>query len=607
MGGPPRDSPRWWQVPLTGERMNASVFIRAWRGSAVLVFAIGCTQPAERADLVIHNAHVYTLAWRDPDVEGRPAPGAPWDSAGGWHHDASAVAVRNGRVLYVGTDSGALALKGSATTVVDLKGAVLLPGMVDAHTHVAELGQSLERVNLVTAKTEAEAVERVVQRAATLPKGQWILGWGWDEGAWADRYPDKRLLSVRVPDHPVLLRGLHGFASWANEQALTEAKITASTPAPVGGEIRKGADGASNGLFMNRAVDLVSAAIPQPTAEQRDSQVVRALHVMADAGYTGVHEAGAPTDVMASLARLDAARALPIRVYALLDGRDSALVRTWIARGPKLGTDTSNLTVRAVKAYYDGALGSRGARMLADYSDRPGHRGVSGANYGFDHRIAADAMAAGFQIGIHAIGDEGNRASLDFIDSVMQAAPKARGLRHRVEHAQVVAPEDMPRFSRMGVIASMEPPHAVEDMPWAEERVGPVRIRGSYAWRTLRRQGAALAFSSDLPGSDWSLFYGLHAAIWRQDKQGMPAAGWYPEQRMKPEEAVRGYSSWAAYAAFDEASAGSIAIGKRADFTALSVDPFRAASGAELLAGVVRLTIVRGRVVPAATAVSPSP
>jgi predicted amidohydrolase YtcJ len=564
---------------------------------ASLVTVASCRPSEPRADLVIHSARVFTLAWPEPGLDGRPDAKAPFSTDGGWHADAAAVAVRDGHVMYVGTDSGALALKGSATKVVDLGGAVLLPGMVDAHTHVAELGTTLDRVNLTKAATEAEAVELVAQRAATTPKGEWILGWGWDEGAWADRYPDKTLLSKRVPDHPVLLRGLHGFAAWANEKALAEAKITATTAAPVGGEIRHGADGAPNGLFINRAVALVDAAVPAPNAVQRDSQVVRALRVMAAAGFTGVHEAGTPRDVVASLERLDAKGALPIRVYALLEGRDSALVREWAKRGPRLGSDTSNLVIRAVKAYYDGALGSRGARLLADYSDRPGHRGVSGANYGFDHAVASAAMAAGFQLGIHAIGDEGNRSSLDFIDSVTKAAAGARGLRHRIEHAQVVSPADIPRFGTLGVIASMQPPHAVEDMPWAEERLGKERVRGAYAWRTLRQNGARLAFSSDLPGSDWSLFYGWHSAMLRQDKQGTPAPGWYPEQRMSAEEAVRGYSTWAAYAGFDEQSAGTIAVGKRADFTAVSVSPFTMKDGAELLAGVVRVTVVRGRVV----------
>ena len=546
---------------------------------------------------MLHHARVYTLDWPEPDVNGRPAASAPWDSVSGWRPDASAIAIRGGRIIYVGNDSGALALAGTATQVVDLANAVLLPGMVDAHTHVAELGAARERINLTGIATEAEAVARVVERAANTPKGEWILGWGWDEGAWADRYPDKRLLSERVPEHPVLLRGLHGFAAWANEQALAGAGITAETASPVGGEIRYGADGAPSGLFLNRAVELVDRAVPAPSAPQRDSQLAHVLHAMAEAGFAGVHEAGTPRDVVESLLRLDAAGALPIRVYALLDGRDSTLLREWSERGPLLGKEGSNLVIRAVKAYYDGALGSRGAQLLGEYSDRPGTRGVSGAAYGFDQRSVAAVMVAGFQVGIHAIGDAGNRASLDFIDSVGRASPSARDLRHRIEHAQVVHPLDQPRFARLGVIASMQPPHAVEDMPWAGARLGPVRVRGAYAWRTLRQAGARLAFSSDLPGSDWNLFYGWHSAMFRRDKAGTPAAGWFPGERMTAEETVRGYSTWAAYAGFDEEDAGTIAVGKRADLTAVSLDPFRAKEGAEVLGGVVVVVIVGGKVV----------
>lgn len=568
----------------------------AGAAASVLLAVAGCNGAArEPADLVLHNAHAYTLAWGDPAGDGAPAAGAPFDSGRGWRHDATAVGVRDGRIVYVGSDSGALALRGERTRVIDLAGATLLPGFVDAHTHVAELGQALDRVNLTGIATEAEAVERMVERARTIPKGEWIVGVGWDEGAWANRYPDKRLLTARVPDHPVVMRGLHGFAAWGNALALEKAGITRDTRAPTGGEIRVDANGEPTGLFLNRAVPLLDDAIPAPTESQRDAQVMRALHVMADAGYTGVHEAGVPPDVLASLERLDAADSLPLRVYVMLSGRDSALVRRWIARGPYT-SPSGMLVVRAVKAYYDGALGSRGAQLLEDYSDRPGHRGVSGSSYGFDRRVVGDAMAAGFQVGIHAIGDAGNRATLDFIDSVTAAAPTARGLRHRVEHAQVVSPADLPRFASGGIIASMEPPHAVEDKGWAEARLGAARITGAYAWRTLRRSGARLAFSSDLPGSGWSIAYGLHSAITRQDTLGRPPGGWYPEQRMTPEEAVRGYTAWAAYAGFDEEQAGTIAVGTRADFTVLSVDPFRLAAPADLLRNAVQLTVSRGRV-----------
>ncbi len=563
----------------------------------VAAFVAGCSSGSESApaaDLILHHGHVYTLTWPEPSTEGLPSDKAPYDSLTGWHYDATAVVVRDGRIVYVGADSGALARRGPETRVIDLAGHVMLPGLVDAHTHVAELGQSLERVNLTGVATEAEAVERIVQRAAETPKGEWILGYGWDEGAWANRYPDKRLLSARVPDHPVILRSLHGFAAWANQRALTLAGITRETASPAGGEIRTDARGEPTGLVLNRAVPLLDDAVPIPAAAQRDAQLLRALHVMAAAGYTGVHEAGVAPDVMDSFERLAERDSLPLRVYAMLSARDSALIRRWIVRGPFTSAN-GMLTVRAVKAYFDGALGSRGAQLLADYADRPGHRGVSGGAYGFDQRLVADAMSVGFQVGIHAIGDAGNRATLDFIDSVTAASPKARGLRHRVEHAQIISVADIARFATLGVIASVQPPHAVEDKGWAQTRVGADRMAGAYAWRTLRRAGAALVFSSDLPGSDWSPFYGLHSAITREDTSGAPSGGWYPAQRMTPEEAVRGYTVWSAHAAFDEHDAGTITVGKRADLTVLNIDPFRA-QGPALLRGEVVTTLSRGRV-----------
>ena len=264
------------------------------------------------------------------------------------------------------------------------------------------------------------------------------------------------------------------------------------------------------------------------------------------------------------------------------------------------------LTTRSVKAFYDGALGSRGARLLEDYSDRPGHRGVSGTQYGFDQSLMAEMMKAGFQAAIHAIGDAGNRETLDFIESVEKAQPESRALRHRIEHAQVLHPADVPRFARLGVIASMEPPHCVEDKAWAEARLGPQRVKGAYAWRTLRRAGARLAFNSDLTGSDHDIFYGLHAAITRRDKKLEPAGGWHPEERMTPEEAVRGYTAWNAYAAGWEKESGVIAPGRWADLTVMDVDPLvvGATDPGRLLRGSILATIVAGKVAYAADALS---
>ena len=435
-------------------------------------------------------------------------------------------------------------------------------------------------------------------RAKSTPKGEWIFGAGWDEGAWANRYPDKQRLSTAVPDHPVVLRSLHGFAVWANQAALDAGKITKASLVPTGGEMRLGSDGRPNGLFLNRAATMIDAAVPPEPQAVVARHALKGLNQMAKDGYVTVHEAGAGAQAMAALQQLEDQRRLPIRVYAMLSLRDPPLMRQWIAKGPDRDAD-SMLVTRSVKAYYDGALGSRGARLLDDYADKPGHRGISGEGYGFDRDLAASAMKAGFQLGIHAIGDAGNREVLDFLEADFKADPKAAKNRHRIEHAQVIAPADMPRLARLGVIASMEPPHAVEDKAWAEERLGPQRILGAYAWRTLRKQGARLTFNADNPGSDHSIFYGLHAAITRRDKALAPTGGWYPREALTVEEAIRAYTLWSAYAAFREGETGMIAKGRWADLTVMDLDPFVLAGTApdRILGGRIMLTVVNGKVV----------
>ncbi|WP_313670100.1 amidohydrolase [Sandarakinorhabdus sp.] len=549
------------------------------------------------ADLILTDAHVYTLRWGEPARDGKPAPDAPTTN-GKWHPDAAAVAIRGGKIIYVGSDKGALALRGKRTQVIDLNGATVIPGLVDSHTHFIELGAKLESVDLTDVATEAQAVAKVAERAKSVPKGEWIFGAGWDEGAWANRYPDKRQLSAAVSDHPVVLRSLHGFAIWTNQAALDAGKITKASPVPVGGEMRLGTDGQPNGLFLNRAATMVEAAVPPEPQAVVARHALKGLGQMATDGYVAVHEAGVGAQAMAALQQLEDQNRLPIRVYALLSLRDPPLMRQWIARGPDRDSD-SMLVTRAVKAYYDGALGSRGARLLADYADKPGHRGISGDGYGFDQDLAKEAMKAGFQLGIHAIGDAGNREALDFLEAEFKADPGTARNRHRIEHAQVISPEDQPRFARLGVIASMEPPHAVEDKSWAEVRLGPQRILGAYAWRSLRTGGARLTFNADNPGSDHSIFYGLHSAITRQDKQLQPPGGWYPQQRLTIEEAIRAYTSWSAYAAFREDQTGIIAQGRWADLTVMDIDPFALAATApeKILAGRIRATIVSGKVV----------
>jgi predicted amidohydrolase YtcJ len=569
----------------------------------VLSLLAGCAEDpgeaaaAEVASLILTNARVYTLDWDEPGLDGTVMPNAPHDESG-WHPDAEAVVIKGGDILFVGSSHDAMAFRGDSSRVIDLAGATVLPGLVDSHTHVFGLGALLDQVNLVGVATEEEAVALIVERAKSVPKGEWIVGRGWDEGAWANAYPDKALLTAAVPDHPVFMDSLHSFGGWANQAALDAAGITAKTEVPVGGEMRLGSDGEPSGLFLNQGVELLRQAVPEPSRETLAKQFLLGLNQMAADGYTAVHDAGLDTAAMSILEELEAADELPVRVYAMLSLRDEDLIRKWLEKGPDSNSD-SMLTTRTVKAYYDAALGSRGARLLYDYSDQPGHRGISGDGYGFNEALTAEVMKAGFQIAIHAIGDAGNREAIDILESVFKDAPATAANRHRIEHAQVISAEDVPRLGQLGIIASMEPPHAMEDKTWAEQRLGSERILGAYAWRSLREAGTSLTFNSDNPGSDHSIFYGLHSAITRQDKNQQPEGGWYPEQRMTADEAVRGYSQWSAYASFREDNTGIIAAGRWADLTIMDTDPFVLAdeNPGDILNGRILMTIVNGNVV----------
>ncbi|MFQ6005011.1 MAG: amidohydrolase [Woeseia sp.] len=558
----------------------------------------GCAPEEQKpGDLILANARVYTLDWHDPAPDGTLTSDAPHDERG-WHPDADAVVVTGGEITYVGTTAEAKKYKGESTRMIDLAGATVVPGLVDSHTHVFGLGAALESVSLVDVKTEEEAVALVAERAQSMPEGEWIVGQGWDEGAWANRYPDKALLSEAVPNHPVFMDSLHSFAGWANQMALDVAGISSDTDVPAGGEMRLGGDGEPDGLFLNNAVGLMRDAIPPRSRETYTNQLLTGLNRMAADGYVTVHDAGVGSLEMSILEQLEAEGRLPIRVYAMLSLRDEESIGRLIEKGPDSDAQ-SMLVTRSVKAYYDGALGSRGARLLEDYADRKGHRGLGGADYGFNEGLAAQAIKKGFQLAIHAIGDAGNREALDILESVFAEDPSTARNRHRIEHAQVLHPDDIPRFGQLGVIASMEPPHAMEDKAWAEDRLGPERILGAYAWRSLRESGARLTFNSDNPGSDHDIFYGLHSAITRQDRTLEPEGGWYPEQAMNVDEAIRGYTTWSAYASFRDEVTGVIEAGRWADLTVMDIDPFVLSEDSkdDLLYGRILMTIIDGGIV----------
>ncbi len=575
--------------------MNRTVRLSAL---SCALLALACQESTPTADLILTNARVYTLGWGEPDAQGNPAADAPFDPETGWHPDAQAVAVAGDGILFVGSSGDADAFRGPGTRIMDLNGATVIPGLIESHVHLVQLGQFLSQIDLVGVQTEEEAVALAEARASELEPGTWILGSGWDEGAWASRYPTMDLLSERVPDHPVYLRGLHGFAGWGNRRAFQLAGIAAGTPEPAGGRVIRDVEGNPSGVLLNQATRLLEDAIPLPTVEETMEHVLAGLQVMAESGYVSIHEAGSDRRYQEAFQRLEAEGRLPIRVYSMLAARDPELCEEWLARGPDDDAE-SMLRTRSVKAFYDAALGSRGAWLLEDYSDMPGQRGTGGAAYGFPSELVRRMILAGFQSEIHAIGDAGNRETLDFYKSVLAEDPGARALRNKVVHAQVVHPEDFPRFAQLDLIASMQPPHVAEDKDWAEDRVGPERIRGAYAWRTMRRNGVRLIFNSDLPGSDWDIFYGLHTAITRTDKEGQPAGGWYPAQAMRPEEAVRGYTVWGAYAEFLDDYTGVIREGMWADLTIMDLDPFLVGSTDPdaLLGGRILGTVSKGRVV----------
>jgi|TARA_B110000438_G_scaffold33353_1_gene32985 predicted amidohydrolase YtcJ len=570
--------------------------------SILLLFGLiitGCSQNEGTqlgADMILTNARVYTMRWDEPDSNGTLSSKAPNNE--GWRPDANAVVIQNSKIKFVGQTTKALSYKGEKTQIIDLAGATVLPGLVDSHTHVFGVGAALERVDLIGVSTEEEMVARVVERAKITPKGDWIIGRGWDEGVWANRYPDKELLTKFVPDHPVFLSSLHSFGGLVNQKALDVVGINSSTKVPVGGEIRLGINGEPNGLFLNRAVPLVRDAIPPPSQEAMMIRALAGLNQMAEDGFVAVHDAGLDSSMMAALEELEAQNLLPIRVYGMLSLRDESLMEKWINKGPDEDLD-SMLVTRSVKAYYDGALGSRGARLLNDYSDLPGHRGISGDGYGFNEILMTRAMNKGFQVAIHAIGDAGNREVLDILERVFDESPSTKSNRHRIEHAQILHPDDLPRLGQLGIIASMEPQHAVEDKTWAETRLGLERIKGAYAWRSLRQNKAHLTFNSDNPGSDHNIFYGLHSAITRQDKYSLPEGGWYIEEAVNVDEAIRAYTSWSAYASFKEDVTGIIAVGRWADLSIMNVDPFLISddSPVDLLDGQILMTIVNGSIV----------
>ncbi|HOX25687.1 MAG TPA: amidohydrolase [Candidatus Krumholzibacteria bacterium] len=528
--------------------------------------------PDGPVDLVLHGGRVVTMLEPEPS----PAP--------------TGLACRGDRIVWVGDDRTVLALAGPRTRVVDLEGAVAVPGLVDSHAHLYGLGKALAEIDLVGTSSAADCVERVAAAAADQPDG-WLQGRGWDQNDWpGTAWPTRQLLDAAVAGRAVLLRRVDGHAAWASTEALRLAGITAATPDPAGGAIGRDAAGEPTGLLVDNAVDLVTAVVPDPAPAEERRRIRLAIDHCLRHGLVAVHEAGAPWSRVQLYRELADSGELDLRLYCLLDDQPATL-DAGLAAGP-FGSADGLLQVRAVKLYADGALGSRGALLLDDYADEPGTRGLPVSTVEHLRDVCRRAAAAGFQVATHAIGDAANRLVLGlYAESLGDRLVSARW---RIEHAQILDPTDLPRFGRLGVIAAMQPVHCTSDMDWATGRLGPERLAGAYAWRSLLASGAVVCFGTDAPVEAVDPLAGLYAARTRAHPDGSPAGGWQPHECLDGRTALRCYTLAGAYAAFQDGESGILAPGRLADVTVLSGDP-TGGDPASLLAMRALATIVGGR------------
>ena len=506
------------------------------------------------ADLVVTNGRIYTVDAARPVVD--------------------AMAIRGGRVVFVGDRAGAKALIGAQTEVLDLDGQTVIPGMTDAHAHVLGLGQALRNVDLVGTASYEAVIARVAARAKEIPKGEWIIGRGWDQNDWGDtRWPSHEALSRAVPDHPVYLERVDGHAALANAMAMQRAGLTRASKDPSGGQIVRDARGEPMGVLVDNAQGLVERSIPAATRAQTKAMIAAAITEMHRWGLTGVHDAGASAQTLELYEELGREGALDLRLYAMISDHAPTL-EAWFRRGPQSGLFDGRLWVRSIKLYQDGALGSRGAALLEPYSDDAATSGLLVSAPAHIREVADRALVAGFQVNTHAIGDRGNRLVLDAYQAALDARPTADH-RFRVEHAQILHSDDIPRFAALGVIPSMQASHQTSDMYWAGNRLGETRLRGAYAWRSLLETGTIIPNGSDFPVEYVDPLISFKASVSRQDAKGWPVGGWFPEQRMTREEALKSMTIWPAYAAFQEAELGSLTPGKHADFVVLDQDLLR--------------------------------
>jgi predicted amidohydrolase YtcJ len=533
-------------------------------------------RPEAAADLIIFNGPIYTVDDAFPRVE--------------------AIAVKGDLLIAAGERADILSLRSPETRFLDLKGRTLIPGIIDAHIHFITMGQVLEQVDLFNVRSYQELIEAVRIKAGKTPRGKWIEGRGWDQNKWPDKaFPDHRALSAAIPDHPVILRRVDGHAALINTRAMEICQISKNTPDPPGGKIhRMPGSPEPTGILIDNAVSLVDQYRPEPDERDYRRYIKAGTLRCLSAGLTTVHDPGEKEKPIRVLKKMFGENQIPIRVYVMLEGT-AEVVNAYLSTGPEIGLFDRHLTIRCIKLYADGALGSRGAALLSPYLDDPGNTGIVITDEESLYAFSKRAAEKGFQVAVHAIGDRANRMVLNAFSRVLEDI-KPSDFRPRIEHAQVLAAEDVPRFKKLGVIASMQPIHCISDMAWAVERLGPAREKNAYTWRSLLDRGVDIAYGTDAPVESENPMHGFYAAVTRRDLTGRPPGGWHPEQCMSRLEALQAMTIHAARAGFEEEIKGSLTPGKLADMVVLSEDIMTIQ--VDKIPGIqVIATIVGGRVV----------
>ncbi len=527
------------------------------------------------ADLIFQNANIYTAAEKEPRAE--------------------AIAIKGEHILFVGSDEDVQEFAAESTRVIDLDGKTVLPGLTDAHYHIFGVGEREMTLNLEGTRTREAFLEKIKERAAKIPPNEWITGRGWIETFWTPpEFPTAADLDRVAPNNPVFLTRADGHAAIANTAALRIAEITNETPNPFGGEILK-KDGTPTGMLLDHAKELVEKRVPGSSAAEKEKALLLGAERSVKLGWCEIQNPGSDLAEIGIMRKLIEADKVKLRIYNAVSGPGEAANRL-LAEGATIG---KHFTQRAIKCYADGALGSRGAALLEKYSDAD----TAGFLVNKEEdlaRVYEKALRAGIQIETHAIGDRANRLVLDLYEKAFKAIPpnerKVREPRWRIEHSQILSPQDIPRFAQLGVIPSMQPSHAISDLFFAPARLGQERLAGAYAWQTLLKSGAIIPGGSDAPVERGEPMIEFYAAVARKSVDGFTGEGWHPEQALTREQALKMFTAWPAFAAFEEKEKGSIEAGKLADLTILSADIMKIPE-AEILKTRCLMTVIGGEIV----------